>query len=82
MPIIQKIKKINEAIPGWMKIPFSPVLRRQLINNKHFRNQYQELQRLDKMTEEEIKKAQTEKLRNALSYAYANSEYYKAIMDM
>lgn len=81
MPIIQKIKKINEAIPGWMKIPFSPVLRRQLINNKHFRNQYQELQRLDKMTEEEIKKAQTEKLRNALSYAYANSEYYKAIMD-
>lgn len=74
---ISSLKKLNEKIPDWMKLPFAPVLRRRLIHNKTFRNQYQELEKTERLTEQE----QVELLKECLINAYEHTPYYHRIFD-
>ena len=81
MPLVQKIKKINEILPGWVKVPFTPLLRSKLIKNKTFLKQYYDLIEQDQMNAEDLQIVQDKKLKETLIFAYNNSEYYKRIMD-
>lgn len=44
---IAAIKKINEKMPYWMKWPFSKMIRKKLIKNQEFLNQYRKLMHAD-----------------------------------
>lgn len=81
MSMIKIQKKLNEIIPGWIKLPFSRIIRGKLINNKTFQRQYNELLLCDAYSEEEKKKCQSELLRKLFLYVYENSPYYKRIMN-
>lgn len=71
------VKKMNEMCPVFIKGLFAPILRNKLINNKVFLNTYQELEKYDKLNEEEKEKLQFKKLKDILIYCYENVPYYK-----
>ena len=48
---IAAIKRLNERLPYWVKKPFSSVIRRRLIENRVFLDQYDALIRADAMTD-------------------------------
>jgi len=81
MAIISLLKKLNEVTPSWLKRPFAPIIRKQLIGNKVFLSQYSELLEVDKLNEECIIKIQTNRLKGILVYAYENSKYYRRVMN-
>lgn len=74
---ISNLKKLNEKIPDWVKMPFAPLLRHQLIHNTTFINQYHGLERSNKLTEHE----QVNMIRKCLINAYKHIFYYHRIFD-
>lgn len=81
MPTIQLIKRINEKTPSWVRQMFAPVIRKQLIDNRIFTEQYNLLVKADKFSEDEIANLQKERLRELIIFAYENTIYYRKIMD-
>lgn len=78
---IKQLKKLNEKLPDGIKMLCAPFIRRSLINNAVFKNQYQELELLEKMTPKQQKQIQMENLRQILIYAYNSTTYYKHLFD-
>lgn len=78
---IAKLKKLNEWLPDWVKLPFSPLIRRRLIKNPLFVRQYKVLERMDSFTEEQKAAAQLGELKQILIHAYHHTEYYHTLFD-
>ena len=76
-----KLKVLYEKLPGGIKVSFSPIIRRGMIKNKIFREQYEELMKADALSEEERQKMQFAKLKELCIYVYENTTYYKNIFD-
>lgn len=74
---ISNLKKLNEKIPDWMKMPFAPLIRYQLIHNRTFINQYHELEKSNKLTEHE----QVNMAKKCLINAYEHTLYYHRMFD-
>lgn len=68
-------------MPDSMKNILAPIIRGKLIYSKVFREQMNELDRMDSMTYADIEKKQFEKLKATLIHAYENTEYYKKCFD-
>ena len=74
---ISKIKKLNEKIPDWVKLPFGNLIRHQLISNSVFVEQYRGLESMSmKSTEDKI-----ETLKQCLTNAYTHTTYYRNLFD-
>lgn len=78
---IKQLKKLNEALPDWMKSLAAPIIRNQLIKNTIFLRQYDELVENDNKTLEERKSILIENLRNTLIYAYQKSSYFGKLFE-
>lgn len=78
---IAAIRKINEQMPYWMKRPFSRIIRRKLIENSVFSEQYGALVEADAMDEEEKSRRQKELLEKTLAHAYEHTDYYRRLFD-
>lgn len=74
---ISNIKKLNEKIPDWMKLPFGRIIRHQLIHNKVFEEQYKRLDVSESASYEEVLNS----LKQCLTYAYVHTLYYHALFD-
>lgn len=78
---IAMLKKLNQKMPDRIKSIFAPLIKRQLIGNPFFLEQYNLLKDADFYTIEESKSQQLELLRNCLIRAYENVPYYQEIFD-
>lgn len=78
---IALIKKLNEKIPYWIKLPFSKLIRSRLIENKEFIITYNKLAHADKQNKNEILNSQFEQLRETLIHAYDHTKYYHKLFD-
>lgn len=78
---ISNIKKINEWLPDWTKIPFSKIIRKRLIHNRKFLTQYRELCESKQMSEEQRESLTLAKLKSCIQHAYEHTEYYREIFD-
>ena len=75
------LKTINEKTPSGIKKMLAPIIRRRLVNNETFKIQYKEIDDFNKLSEEEQKKVQLEKLKDLLIESYENVEYYRELFD-
>lgn len=78
---IALLKKLNTNMPDSVKNAFAPIIRGKLIYSRVFREQINELDKMDSMTCADIEKAQFGKLKITLIHAYEHTEYYKKIFD-
>lgn len=78
---IDAIKRLNEWLPYWVKKPFAPVIRRRLIENRVFLDQYDALIRADAMTDAEKLREQMRLFKQMLQHAYDHTVYYKNLFD-
>lgn len=78
---IALLKKLNSNLPDPIKRAFAPVIRKKLIKNDTFLEQYKELEKADGLSEKEIEKLHFEKLRDTLVHAYKHTAYYKKLFD-
>lgn len=78
---IALLKKLNTNMPDSVKNAFAPIIRGKLIYSRVFREQINELDKMDSMTYADIEKAQFGKLKITLIHAYEHTEYYKKIFD-
>jgi len=81
MNIMNFIKVLYEKVPKGIKYAFSPIFIRLMVYNPEFKKTWNELDSFEKLTVEEKKKKQLEKLKNAMIYAYNNVPYYKEIFN-
>lgn len=81
MGLIATLKKLNDNLPDPVKMAFAPVIRKQLVNNKTFLEQYAELENLDSMTEVNKSAYCFNKLKEMLVFAYENTAFYKSCFD-
>lgn len=75
------LKKLNDKTPDIIKYIFSGLIRKKLIKNEIFIQQYEELNKYNKLDLDEKKKIQFERLKNHICYAYENTSYYKKLFD-
>lgn len=73
------LKEANEKIPAWMKKPFGSFLRKRLIQNEDFLQQYALLCRFDECGEEERDLYQLKALKEMLIYADRYVPYYHEV---
>ena len=78
---IALLKKLNNSLPDSVKLLGAPFIRRQLIYNKIFQNQLNQLNEGDLYTDSQLKEYQMEKLRDILIHAYEHTIYYKKVFD-
>lgn len=78
---IAKLKKINETIPGWMKRPFSALIRRQLIANKVFLQEYETLEEQQSLPMQSNDQQLLNRIKTCLVHAYEHTEYYHQLFD-
>lgn len=76
-----KLKVLYEKLPESIKVSFSPIIRRGMIKNKVFMEQYEELMKADALSEKERQEMQFAKLKELCIYVYENTTYYKKIFD-
>jgi len=76
-----KIKKLNEKCPQFIKVACAPFIRGKLIKNKVFINTYKEINQFNSLSEEEKDLQQFKKLKDNLIYCYNNVQYYKDLFD-
>lgn len=74
---ISVIKQLNEKTPYWMKKPFSAIIRKQLISNKIFKTQYQELESTKGYSNADL----LAKVKEILIHAYEHTIYYHKLFD-
>ncbi len=78
---IALLKKLNANLPDFIKVALAPIIRRKLINSSVFQNQMKELELMDTLSEEEVKRVQFEKLKETLVHAYEHTKYYRELFD-
>lgn len=78
---ISVIKRMNEALPYWVKRPFARMIRGRLVNNKVFLQQYETLVQADSMSKKEVYELQLKEIKQVLIHAYAHTKYYKELFD-
>ena len=71
------LKTLYEKVPESFKLVFSPFIRRGLVGNSIFLDQYHELESAEKMTAEELKSLQFKKLKDLCIFVYENTKYYR-----
>jgi len=76
-----KIKKLNEKCPQFIKVACAPFIRGRLIKNKVFINTYKGIDKFNSLSEEEKDLQQFKKLKDDLIYCYNNVQYYKELFD-
>jgi len=76
------LKKLNANLPGPVKKLLGPYIRKQLFNNKIFKQQLNNLRQADNTYINEVKKRQFNKLKEALIHAYEHTVYYKHKFDV
>lgn len=76
MSVTSLLKEVYEKLPETVKVTFAPMIRRGMIGNKTFLDQYAELIHADTMSEDELKALQLRKLRDTCIWAYENTKYY------
>lgn len=81
MGVIAILKKLNDSLPDPVKMAFAPIIRKQLICNKTFLEQYAELEEFDIMTEAERTVYCFDKLKKMLIFAYEHTAFYKNQFD-
>ena len=76
------IKKIYEAMPGWVKEIAGQVGRYKIIYSNSFRRQYQLLEKSEYISDgEKIKQYQVALIKETLQYAYHHIQYYRELFD-
>lgn len=78
---IALLKKLNQKMPDRLKSIFAPLIRKQLVGNPIFLEQYSLLDTADSQSEKENKSQQLELLKICLTRAYENVPYYKELFD-
>lgn len=78
---IALLKKLNQTLPDGVKKLAAPIIRRQLIGNQVFLDQYRDLERAELLSEDELNELQFLKLKDALIRAYENVPYYHELFD-
>ncbi len=81
MNITVALKIIYEKLPETVKVVFAPIIRRSMIRNKVFVDQYAELIRADNLGNSELSALQFEKLKEICVFAYENTRYYRDLFD-
>jgi phenylacetate-CoA ligase len=74
------LKKMNDCLPDGIKMLFAPLIRRSLIKNPVFIEQYQELIYADTDAAFANERC-AQRLHEMLVFAYENTKYYKALFD-
>ncbi|EKQ56949.1 MULTISPECIES: phenylacetate--CoA ligase family protein [unclassified Clostridium] len=75
------LKKLNGNMPDFIKLLAKNIIRKKLIENRVFLEQYEELMKFEKLSDYEKKEIQFHKLKKSLCYAYENTKYYKNTFD-
>lgn len=75
------LKELYEKLPGSVKMLGAPIIRRGLIANPVFLEQYNELVQTDNMPEEEKDKLQFQRLKDLCVFVYENAPYYHDLFD-
>ena len=75
------LKKLYEKIPTGVKFAFSPLFVHAMVDNRIFRETWDELERFEAMSIGERRELQLAKLRAQLEYAYSYVPYYKDLFD-
>lgn len=81
MSITNFLKNTYERIPRRLKYAFSPLFIRLMVKNKVFKKTWDELERFDRLSDDEKKEYQLKALRETLQYAYENVPYYRELFD-
>lgn len=76
-----RLKKLYEKIPESFKLVFSPLIRRGLIGNRIFLEQYKELETAETMDADALLELQFNKLKELCVFAYENTMYYRDVFD-
>lgn len=77
----EKIKSIYENMPKGIKRVFAPYFIRSIIKNPVYLKTISDLDRFEKMDENQKKEITFKKLKETLVYAYEHTEYYKKCFD-
>lgn len=75
------LKKLNSIIPDPLKMIAAPIIRKKLIGNEIFKQQYEELRAYERLSEDEKNKKQYLCLKKTLVHAYEHTVYYKKLFD-
>ncbi|WP_129690840.1 phenylacetate--CoA ligase family protein [Gottfriedia acidiceleris] len=75
------IKSIEEKTPDFIKKIITPIVRKKVINNKYFLEQYKAITDFDKKTEKQKDEIHFNLLKEKIIYAYENTIYYKNLLD-
>ncbi len=75
------LKKLYEKIPTGVKSAFAPLFVRAMVDNRVYRETWDELERFEAMSAGERREFQLMKLRAQLEYAYIYVPYYRALFD-
>lgn len=78
---IELIKKILGCFPDWVQLPFSKIIRQQLIGNREFKETYRFLVQSDNLSPKEKEVYQFNKLKSVLCHAYEHTVYYRELFD-
>ena len=77
----EALKKLYEKIPTRVKSAFAPLFVRAMVDNRVYRETWDELERFEAMSTGEKREFQLLKLRAQLEYACSHVPYYKALFD-
>lgn len=75
------LKKLYEKIPTGVKSAFAPLFVRAMVDNRVYKETWDELERFEAMSKGERREYQLMKLRSQLEYAYSYVPYYKALFE-
>lgn len=78
---IALLKKVNQIAPDGLKKLAAPFIRRQLVGNRIFLDQYELCEHMRHASEDERLSYQMAQLRNLCAFAYAEVPYYREIFD-
>ena len=75
------LKKLNTMMPDSIKNLFAPFIRKGLIDNRIFVNQYDALIQADSLSEESREELRDAYLKDTLIHAYEHTVYYRNLFD-
>lgn len=75
------LKKANQATPNSLKRLAAPLIRRQLVGNHAFLDQYKLCEQMQHVSEDARLAYQATQLRNLCIFAYRNVSYYRELFE-
>ncbi len=75
------LKKLNTIMPDGIKTLFAPFIRKGLIDNRIFVDQYDKLILADSLPEERKEELRNNYIKETLIHAYEHTTYYKKLFD-